>query len=119
LTEVKAGMGQLADLSLWAGFARRAHMGKGSRKQEVYLPAGQQWRDAWHPDKTYQGGQTVTVDAELYQIPLFVRVGSTVNLGDLNHEYQESLAIAQKKPDLKALDAEVAQWFAKKKAGDS
>jgi len=66
---------------------------------------------------TTTGGQTVTVDTELYQIPLFVRVGSTVNLGDLNHEYQESLAIAQKKPDLKALDAEVAQWFTKKKPG--
>ncbi len=90
---------------------------KGKRTQEVYLPRGEKWRDAWHPDKIYQGGQTVTVNAELYQVPLFVRVSSSVDLGDLNREYQESLAIAQKKPDLKTLDAEVAQWFAKKKQG--
>jgi len=90
---------------------------KGRRTQEVYLPAGERWRYAWRPDKIYQGGQTVTVDAELYQIPLFIRVGSSVDLGDLNQEYQESLAIAQKKPDLKALDAEVSEWFAKNKQG--
>jgi alpha-glucosidase (family GH31 glycosyl hydrolase) len=86
---------------------------KGQRTQEVYLPAGEQWQDAWRPTKTYQGGQTVTVDAELYQIPLFIRVGSGLNLGDLNREYQESLQIAQKKPDLKLLDAGVKQWFEK------
>jgi alpha-D-xyloside xylohydrolase len=90
---------------------------KGKRTQEVYLPAGEGWRDAWRPDKIYKGGQTVTVDAELYQIPLFIRVGSSVELGDLNQEYQESLAIAKKKPDLKALDAEVSEWFAKYKLG--
>ena len=90
---------------------------KGKRTQEVYLPSGEKWRDAWHLDKIYQGGQTITVNAELHQVPLFVRVGSSIELGDLNREYQESLAIAQKKPDLKALDAEVAQWFAKKKQG--
>jgi alpha-glucosidase (family GH31 glycosyl hydrolase) len=84
---------------------------KGKRAQEVYLPASGQWRDAWRPEKVYQGGQTITVDAELHQVPLFVRVGSSVKLGDLNQEYRESLAIAQKKPDLKALDAEVMAWF--------
>jgi len=84
---------------------------KGRRDQEVYLPAGQRWRDAWHPDKVYQGGQTITVKAELHQVPLWVRVGSSVKLGDLNREYEESLAIAQKRPDLKALDAEVKAWF--------
>jgi len=84
---------------------------KGKRTQEVYLPAGKRWRDAWRPDKVYQGGQTITVTAELHQIPLFVRVGAQVALGDLNREYQESLAIARKPPDLKALDAEVKAWF--------
>jgi alpha-D-xyloside xylohydrolase len=86
---------------------------KEKRAQEVYLPANEQWRDAWHPDKVYRGGQTISVHAELYQIPLFIRVGSKVQIGDLNQEYQESLAIAQKKPDLKALDAEVTAWFEK------
>jgi len=84
---------------------------KERRTQEVYLPSGAQWRDAWNPGKVVSGGQTVTVQAELHQIPLFVRVGSNVELGDLNAEWQESLAIAQKKPDLKPLDAEVRAWF--------
>jgi alpha-D-xyloside xylohydrolase len=59
----------------------------------------------------YQGGQTITVTAEVHQIPLFVRIGAKVALGDLNREYQESLTIAGKRPDLKSLDAEVKAWF--------
>jgi len=86
---------------------------RGRRDQEVYLPAGQKWRDAWRPGKVYDGGQTITVNAELHQVPLFVRVGSSVQLGDLNQEYQESLAIARQRPDLIALDAEVKAWFEK------
>jgi len=50
------------------------------------------------------------VNAELHQLPIFVRVGSTVKLGDLNKEYKESRAIADKRPDLKKLDAEVRAW---------
>ena len=83
---------------------------KDKRTQDVYLPKGEKWRDAWD-GKIYDGGQTLTVKAELHQIPIFVRVGSKVNLGDLNKEWQESSEIAQKKPDLKALDAEVKAWF--------
>jgi alpha-glucosidase (family GH31 glycosyl hydrolase) len=88
---------------------------KGKRAQEVYLPKGAKWRDAWNPEKVYQGGQTITVNAELHQIPIFIRVGSKVELGDLNREWQESFAVAQKKPDLKTLDAEVKSWFEKNK----
>jgi alpha-D-xyloside xylohydrolase len=84
---------------------------KGQRTQEVYLPSGQKWRDAWRPDKVYEGGQTITVDAELHQMPLFVRVGSGLKLGDLNQEYADAKAIAEKKPDLKAMEAEVNAWF--------
>jgi hypothetical protein len=52
----------------------------------------------------------------MYQIPIFVREGSGVDLGDLNREWQESVAIASKNPDLKALDAEVTAWFEKYKS---
>jgi alpha-glucosidase (family GH31 glycosyl hydrolase) len=86
---------------------------KGKREQDVYLPKGQQWRDVWHPEKIYRGGQTIRVHADLHQIPLFIRDGSPVALGDLNREYQEARAIAQNKPNLKALDAEVKAWFDK------
>jgi hypothetical protein len=47
-----------------------------------------------------------------------VRIGSKVDLGDLNKEWEESKAIAEKRPDLKALDAEVKAWWDKKKAGE-
>jgi alpha-D-xyloside xylohydrolase len=84
---------------------------KGKRSQEVYFPSGSRWRDAWHPEKIYQGGQTAEVPAELHQIPLFIRVGSTLALGDLNLEYKEALAIARQKPDLARLDAELRSQF--------
>jgi len=89
---------------------------KGKRSQKVYLPPGPEWRDAWRTDKTHPGGQTITVHADLHQIPLFVRVGSKIDLGDLNREWQDSLQIAQRKPDLKALDAELHAWWAKQQA---
>jgi alpha-glucosidase (family GH31 glycosyl hydrolase) len=77
---------------------------KGKRSQKVYLPAGSQWRDAWRPGKTYSGGQTVEVPAELHQIPMFIRAGADLPIGDLNREWQESVEIARKRPDLKALE---------------
>jgi alpha-D-xyloside xylohydrolase len=80
---------------------------KGRRTQEVYLPSGDKWRDAWNPDQVYEGGQTITVKAELHQLPLFIRAGSNVALGDLNAEWNDSRAIAERKPDLKALDEEL------------
>ena len=42
---------------------------------------------------------------------MFVRVGATVELGDLNKEWKESLEIAEKKPDLKKLDADLKAWL--------
>lgn len=80
-------------------------------EKRAYLPSNAQWRDAWHPGKIYRGRRTITVAAELHQLPIFVRVGSGLDLGDLNQQFQESLAIAQGKPDLKRLDAEVKTWF--------
>ncbi len=84
---------------------------KGKRTQEVYLPAGSRWRNAWRPDQIYRGGRTITVTAETHQLPLFIRAGSTVDLGDLNKEWTESLSIARQKPDLKTLDAELKAWW--------
>ena len=88
---------------------------QNQRTQEVYLPSGSQWRDVWHPEKIYAGGRTVTVNAELHQMPVFVRVGANVELGDLNREWDDAVAAANTRPDLKALDAEVSAWFEKNK----
>lgn len=84
---------------------------KNKREQEVYLPSGAQWRDAWHPEQTYAGGQALKVKAELHQIPIFIRVGANLELGDLNAEWAEARQIAQTPPDLKPLDAAVKSWF--------
>ncbi len=84
---------------------------KGQRTQEVWLPAGERWRDAWHPEKIFDGGQTITVAAELEQLPIFVRVGAKIDLGDLGQEWKVAQAAAATRPDLKALDATVRDWF--------
>jgi alpha-glucosidase (family GH31 glycosyl hydrolase) len=86
---------------------------KDRREQEVYLPAGAKWRDAWAPERVYEGGQTVIVKAELHQIPLFVRDGAAVMnaIGDLSREWAESETIAKTPPNLTALDAETRAWF--------
>jgi alpha-glucosidase len=52
----------------------------GARAWQVYLPHGVDWCD-WHTGVWYSGGQTVTVDAPLERIPLFVRDGGVIPLG--------------------------------------
>ena len=47
-------------------------MEAGMRERAVYLPAGETWRNAWTGD-VFSGGQTVTVQAPLDEIPIFVR----------------------------------------------
>lgn len=84
---------------------------KQKRSQEVYFPSGDRWRDTWRPQRIYSGGQTAEVPAEMHQIPLFIRVGSGLELGDLNLEYKEALAIAKQQPDLERLDAELKSQF--------
>ncbi|MGN6641999.1 MAG: hypothetical protein ACTHKU_03260 [Verrucomicrobiota bacterium] len=87
---------------------------KGQETQEVYLPSGEKWQDAWQPETVYKGGQTITVKAPPHQIPIFIRAGSKVKLGDLNQQWTESVAIANTRPDLKKLDAELKAWFDQK-----
>ncbi len=80
---------------------------KGQSEHSLYLPAGEKWRDAWHPEKIYDGGKTITVKTPMPQIPIFIREGSKINLGDLNALYAQSLKIAEKKPDLSRLQKSV------------
>lgn len=85
---------------------------KGRREATVYLPSGSRWRDAWRKDRVYDGGRSVTVAAGVHQIPLFVREGSGLDLGDLNREWEDAVAAVKTHPDLKALDAELAAAWA-------
>lgn len=47
------------------------------KTREVYLPAGTDWYDFW-TDEKYEGGQTISVCADIQRIPLFVKVGSII-----------------------------------------
>ena len=47
-------------------------MEHGQRTKEVYLPRGASWTHIWS-GKTYEGGQTVTVDAPLSELPVFTK----------------------------------------------
>ena len=49
------------------------------RQVSVYLPAGADWTNAWTGQR-YPGGQTVTVDAPLDQIPLFTKNEFVLNV---------------------------------------
>jgi len=80
---------------------------KGTAQHTLYLPAGEVWIDAWEPSKEYAGGKCLTVDAPLHRMPIFIRKGSKVHLGDLQALYKDSLALAAKKPDLARLQKTV------------
>ncbi len=47
----------------------------------VYLPAGTDWYDFW-TNQRYTGGQSIMAAAPIDQLPLFVRAGSILPLGE-------------------------------------
>lgn len=77
---------------------------KGQTRHTCYLPAGEIWVDAWDTSKTYQGGQRLEIETPFHKIPVFIKKGSDVNLGDLNDIYNESLQLAETKPNMAELD---------------
>ena len=78
---------------------------KGDLRQEVWLPAGETWIDAWSADKNeYTGGTIVTVSVPIHKIPLFIRKGSGIDTGNLEELYRESLDLVKEKPDIKSLE---------------
>jgi alpha-D-xyloside xylohydrolase len=64
---------------------------QGATSRKVYLPAGADWYNYWTNERV-KGGQTITVNAPIDTIPLFVRAGSIIPLGS----YIESTAQTQK-----------------------
>ena len=53
---------------------------QGATQREVYLPAGCDWYNYWTNERLH-GGQTITVDAPIDTLPLFVKGGSILPLG--------------------------------------
>ncbi len=54
---------------------------QGATNRMVYLPAGVDWYNYWTNERV-QGGQTIKVDAPIGTLPLFVRAGSILPLGE-------------------------------------
>ncbi|MBI5032710.1 MAG: DUF5110 domain-containing protein [Chloroflexi bacterium] len=50
------------------------------KTRSIYLPSGSDWYDFW-TGKRYAGGQTISADAPLETMPLYVRAGSIVPIG--------------------------------------
>lgn len=73
---------------------------KGTTKQRCFLPSGDKWINAWNPSEVYDGGEYVEIETPLERIPIFVREGSSVDLGDLGTLYVESTLLANQVPDL-------------------
>ncbi len=53
---------------------------QGQTTKQVYLPAGTDWFNYWTNERVH-GGQTITVDAPIDTLPLFVKAGSILPLG--------------------------------------
>ncbi|MFB9844941.1 glycoside hydrolase family 31 protein [Mucilaginibacter ginsenosidivorans] len=52
----------------------------GKHTREVYLPAGTTWYDFW-TGKKYNGGHKIEVDVPIETMPLYVKAGSIVPMG--------------------------------------
>ena len=51
---------------------------EGQRTRELYLPEGASWKNAW-TGETFDGGQSLSVEAAIDVIPLFVKADSQVD----------------------------------------
>jgi len=67
---------------------------QGATSRAVYLPAGADWYNYWTNERI-QGGQTIQVDAPVDTLPLFVRAGSIVPLGEPVESTNEVQKIAR------------------------
>jgi alpha-glucosidase (family GH31 glycosyl hydrolase) len=54
---------------------------QGLTSRTVYLPAGTDWYNYWTNERLH-GGEAIQVDAPIDTLPLFVRAGSVLPLGD-------------------------------------
>jgi len=67
---------------------------QGATRREVYLPSGADWYNYW-TNQRVQGGQTIKVDAPIDTLPLFVRAGSILPLGELVESTNQAQKIAK------------------------
>lgn len=66
---------------------------QGATTRKVYLPAGCDWYNYWTNERV-KGGQTITANAPIDTLPLFVRAGSIIPLGSEVESTKEKQSIA-------------------------
>jgi alpha-D-xyloside xylohydrolase len=67
---------------------------QGATSRAVYLPAGSDWYNYWTKERVH-GGETIQVNAPIDTMPLFVRAGSIVPLGEAIESTREPQKIAR------------------------
>jgi alpha-D-xyloside xylohydrolase len=67
---------------------------QGATTKQVYLPAGVDWYNYWTHERLH-GGQSVTVNAPIDKLPLFVRAGSILPLGNAVESTGEKQSITK------------------------
>lgn len=77
----------------------------GQTSATVIIPDDGEWLDAWTGQLVSAG--THTVDAPLAKIPIYVKKGGSVDLGDLNALWSQAKERAKTKPNLSELQKTV------------
>lgn len=67
---------------------------QGATSRSVYLPAGTDWYNYWTNERV-SGGQTIQVKAPIDTLPLFVRAGSILPLGEAIGSTRQTQKIAK------------------------
>ncbi|CAN5653899.1 hypothetical protein BH10ACI4_BH10ACI4_24020 [soil metagenome] len=67
---------------------------QGVTKRNVYLPAGTDWYNYWTNERI-KGGQTIVVNAPIDTLPLFVKAGSILPMGEMIESTNEHQNIAK------------------------
>jgi alpha-glucosidase len=62
---------------------------QGQTSREVYLPDGVRWTDYWTGTE-YEGGQTLSVDAPLEHLPIFVKRDSMIPMREVQQYTDEN-----------------------------
>jgi alpha-glucosidase (family GH31 glycosyl hydrolase) len=75
---------------------------EGMTQKPVFIPHDGVWIDAW-TGETAAAGTKVDVDVPLHKVPIFIRKGAKVSLGDLNERWAQAQELAAIKPVLSEL----------------
>jgi alpha-D-xyloside xylohydrolase len=80
---------RIADEYLWGkAFLVAPVTSFKARERDVYLPASTDWYD-FNTGKRYAGGQTISAPAPYTRMPVFVRAGSIIPMGPVQHYVDE------------------------------